>query len=300
MKKRFKYAQWGLAAITVLTLSACDDFDPLSQKGEFYYSNPTTSNISFKIDDKFYEVLPGQRDIIKLSSGKHKLENSQGDIFSFMVFDNNNGGIINPDNHVYYTLSEAYAVEGKADRFKPATYEVVINGHELEMAVRSANATVIDANIFKCDYPLGEAFPDSITVNDRKSVGNIQSKCFDKPELVQYIATEYNENISPDTPDEATQDTVNMSFSYDLPAADFTNPKLQAKAQELLALLKPLQDTNDTDVHEKLNKQAHQLMIELVEIHANSASSSTVAENEKYNNFVSQIGELRGYGIWGR
>lgn len=254
MKKRFKYAQWWLAAITVLTLSACDDFEPLSKKGEFYYSNPTASNISFKVDDKSYDILPGQRDIIKLSSGKHKLENSQGDIFSFMVFDNNNGGIINPDNHVYYTLSEAYAVEGKADRFRPATYEVVINGHELEMAVRSANATVIDANIFKCDYPLGEAFPDSITVNDRKSAGNIQSKCFDKPELIQYIATEYNENISPSTPDEATQDSVNISFSYDLPAADFTNPKLQAKAQELLALLKPLQDTNDTDVHEKLNK----------------------------------------------
>lgn len=41
-------------------------------------------------------------------------------------------------------------------------------------------------------------------------------------------------------------------------------------------------------------------MMELVEIHANSASSSTVAENEKYNNFVRQIGELRGYGIWER
>lgn len=300
MKKRIKYIQWGMAAIAILALSACDDFDPMSQKGEFYYSNPTTSNISFKVDDKPYEVLPGQRDIIKLSAGKHKLENSQGDVFSFMVFDNNNGGIINPDNHVYYTLSEAYAVEGKADRFKPATYEVVINGHELEMAVRSANATVIDANIFKCDYPLGEAFPDSITISDRKSVGNIQSKCFDKSELVQYIAKEYDENISPSTPDEATQDTVNMSFSYELPAIDFANPELQAKAEQLLALLKPLQNTNDTNIHDELNQQAHQLMMELVQIHANSASSSPVAENEKYNNFVSQIGELQGYGVWAR
>lgn len=67
-------------------------------------------------------------------------------------------GIINPNNLVYYTLSEAYVVEGKADRFKPTTYNVTINGHDVNMAVRSANAFVIDANLFKCSYLLGEPF----------------------------------------------------------------------------------------------------------------------------------------------
>ncbi|MEY1388440.1 hypothetical protein AB7044_04890 [Providencia stuartii] len=288
----------GLLAIAMFAVSACDDFDPMSHKGEFYYSNPTNDNISFKVDNNDYNVLPGQRGIIQLASGKHTLENSQGELFSFMVFDNNNGGIINPNNLVYYTLSEAYVVEGKADRFKPTTYNVTINGHDVNMAVRSANAFVIDANLFKCSYLLGEPFPESITTHDQKLDGNIKSKCFDKAELIEYIANEYGEDLQPNMPGDALHDSINMAFSYELPTADFTDQSVQSIAEELVNLLKQLKETNDTAIHEKLNQQFHQLSIELVKAHTNNSASNSVSDNEQYNNFVHQVGELRGYGIW--
>lgn len=290
----------GLLGIAVLSITACDGLDPTSNRGEFYYSNPTSSNISFKVDGKDYEILPGHNDIIKLSSGVHKLENSQGDTFSFMVFDNNNGGILNPDNHVYYTVSEAYAVEGKGARFKPITYNVTINGHEIEMAVRSANASVIDGNLFKCSYQLGEPFPETVVINDRNSDGNIASKCFDKTELVQYISKEYGENLAPVSTGDETKDSINMTFSYDLPAANFTNPEVQAKAEEVLALLKQFKDTNDTDLQEKLEKKFHKLSIDLVTVHTKDAATTPVLQNEAYNDFVNRTSDLRTYGIWVR
>ena len=58
-----------------------------------------------------------------------------------MVYDNNNGGILNPDNFMYYTLSEVYAVKGKTEQFKPVDYPVIINGYEFELPVRSTNAS---------------------------------------------------------------------------------------------------------------------------------------------------------------
>ncbi|POD90368.1 hypothetical protein [Pectobacterium odoriferum] len=289
----------GLIGIVVLSVSACDSLDPTSQKGVFYYSNPTASNLTFKVDGKSYDVLPNHRDTIKLSPGKHILENSKGESFSFMVFDNNNGGIINPNNYTYYTLSEAYAVEGKEKRFNPMTYEVMINGHQLEMAVRSANASVIDANMFKCTYQLGEVFPESITVHDRISSGNIQSKCFDKPELVEYIAEVYGENLAANSIEEKNKDSINMVFSYDVPATNGLNPSIQAPAEKLVELLKNLKETDDTAIHEKLRKQFTQLNIDLVKASTSTrkTSSHSVEQNEKYNDFIHQTGYLFSYGI---
>ncbi|WP_323636402.1 hypothetical protein [Pectobacterium polaris] len=289
--------KFGLITIAALSVSACDSLDFTSNKGVFHYSNPTASNMVFKIDGKSYDVLPSQKDSIKLSPGEHKLENSKGNVFSFMVFDNNNGGIINPDNHVYYTLSEAYAVEGKGKSFKPATYEVTINGHQLEMAARSANASVIDANMFKCSYPLGEPFPDSIKISDKTSNGNIKSKCFDKPELIQYIETEYGEKLTANASGDQNKDSVNMVFNYDIPTTDGLDPKLQAQAEKMVDVLKELKKTSDTSIHDELSKKYTQLSIELVTLSTSDRSTHSVEQNKKYNDFVRQAGDFISYGV---
>ncbi|WP_409308275.1 hypothetical protein [Pectobacterium sp. B1J-3] len=298
MKATFKL---GLICLAALSVSACDDLDPTSQKGVFSYSNPTTNNMTFKVDGKSYDVLPGHKDTLKLSPGEHKLENSKGDTFSFMVFDNNNGGIINPENHVYYTLSEVYAVEGKEKSFKPATYEITINGHQLEMSARSANASVIDANMFKCSYGLGEPFPESITTRDKKSNGNILSKCFDKPELIKYIADQYGENLAVNSPDGENKDSINMAFSYDIPTTNGLDPKIQTQAEKLVSLLKQLKETNDVGIHKELYKQYSDIQSDLIKASVNSdRSNNTLEQREKYNDFSRQAGVLVSYGIWAK
>ncbi|WP_369310188.1 hypothetical protein [Providencia rettgeri] len=289
---------FGCLMVSLLLLSACDGFDSIGSKGKFYYSNPSTNNIRFKVDGKSYEILPNDHGVIMLSSGVHHLENDKGDITEFMVFENNSGGILNPNHFVYYTLSEVYAVDGKADRFKPTSYPITINGYQLNLPIRSANATVIDTNLFRCSYPIGEVFPDSITLHDDKLDGNIKSKCFDQLELVKYMANEYDQNLMPITFDDGDLNSINMTFNYEVPKVEFNDKTVQLKAQQLIKLIEKLKNTDDVDIHKKLNKEFHQATIELVEEHAAMATHNTVEENVKYNDFIQEVNMLIGNGIW--
>ncbi|WP_272677259.1 hypothetical protein ACLI07_06010 [Providencia huaxiensis] len=282
----------------VMLLSACDDMDLLSGKGKFYYSNPSENTITFTLDGKDYDVLPDDKGVVLLSSGLHQLKSDEGHVTDFFVFENNSGGIINPNNFVYYTLSEVYAVDGQEDKFKPASYPITINGPELELPARSSNATLIDTNIFRCSYPVGESFPDSITLYDDKLDGNIKSKCFDKQELVTYLDNEYGQSLLQDPASHKTLDSINMLFMYEVPTVIFDNPDVQVKAEKLIQLVTLLKNTDDVDIHKELNQEFHHAITELVLEQSRSASSSSVAENIKYNNFIQEINILRENGIW--
>ncbi|HEI8462127.1 TPA: hypothetical protein SLE68_001856 [Morganella morganii] len=294
MKTAIKLSVLGSA---VLLMAACDSLDPDSTKNEFWYSNPTDTTLTLKVDDKEYTTEPGTAAKLKLSPGMHSIENAKGEKQNFMVYDNNSGGIINPDNHVYYMLSEVYAVEGQSDRFKPALYDVTINGHDLQMPVRSSNATLIDHNLFNCSYPVGTAFPEEITTSNRQSVGNIKTKCFDKAELVAYIESDYGEKLQPVAPGDELKDSVNMTFDYAIPEPKFKDAETQKQALKLTGLLKQINESDNPDIHDKLNKEIHQTTMDLVSASAGSASSNTVAENEYYNTFITQTGNFRAFGV---
>ncbi|MEI7087804.1 hypothetical protein WCU61_17180 [Pectobacterium versatile] len=295
MKATFKF---GLIFIAGLSISACDSLDFSSNKGKFQYSNPTTKNITFKVDGESYDVLPGAKGIIKISSGMHKLENSKGDILSFIVLDDNKGGIINPDNHVYYTLSEVYATEGKSNKFKPATYDVKINGHQLEIPARSANASVIDASMFKCTYQLDEPFPESIKISDRSSNGNIQSKCFDKKDMLEYLLNTYKEDLKPESPKGEGDDSINIAFNYAAPMASFINADMQKKAEEIISEVNKLKENNNLEAHEKIISNVSQLYGDLITIYAKNTMTLPKEESKKYNDFIRRVGELQTYGVW--
>lgn len=289
---------WLIAVI--VSLSACDDVEIFGGKGKFYYSNPSTNTVTFKLDGKSYDILPDDNGVILLSSGLHHLENSQGYITDFFVFENNSGGIINPNQFIYYTLAEVYAVDGKEANFKPASYPIVINGHALNLPIRSSDSTIIDANLFGCTYPIGEKFPDSITLNDHKLDGNIKSKCFDKLELIQYMRDEYGQNLLPQNGHNASLDSnsINMEFFYEVPKVNFDNPSVQQKAEALVQLITQLKNSNDVNIHKKLNKKFHQAVIEFVDAYVANSTSNTVSENVKYNDFIQKINYLRENGIW--
>lgn len=287
----------GMLSSVVLPLVACDVLDSDNNKNQFYYSNPTNSAITMKIDDKNYTIESGTSGSVKLSPGIHTVQDSQGNKSSFMVFENNKGGIINPNNYMYYTLSEVYAAEGHADRFKPVDYKVTINGYELEMPLKSSNATVIDGNVFQCSYSLGKPFPEEIKTFDKKSQGNIKSKCFDKTELLNYFETDYGEKLTPPSKDDENNDTVNMVFDYTIPVPQFKQADIQKEAEKLVALLNQIKESDDPDIHNKLNKEIHQTTMDLVSVHTKHTAMNTVAENEYYNQFIHQTGNLRGFGV---
>lgn len=281
----------------VLLLTACDSLDPDSTKNEFWYSNPTQQTLTFKVDDKDYALEPGKAAMLKLSPGMHKLQNAKGQQQDFMVYENNSGGIINPDSHIYYMLAEVYAVEGKSDRFKPALYDITINGYQFEMPLRSTNAVLIDHNLFNCSYPVGEAFPDEITTSNRQSNGNIKTKCFDKTELLSYIASEYGQNLEPATADDSHNDSINLTFNYTVPQPAFKDAETQKQATKLTDLLKQIHDSDDADIHDKLNKDIHKATTDVVGAAVKMMANSSVADNEYYNKFIHQSGEFSAYGV---
>lgn len=75
MKTAIKLSVLGSA---VLLMAACDSLDPDSTKNEFWYSNPTDTTLTFKVDDKEYTTEPGTAAKLKLSPGMHSIENAKG------------------------------------------------------------------------------------------------------------------------------------------------------------------------------------------------------------------------------
>ena len=281
----------------VLLLAACDSLDPDSTKNQFWYSNPTDKTLTFKVDGTDYTLEPGKAAMLKLSPGMHHMQGTKGHQQDFMVYENNSGGIINPDKHIYYMLAEVYAVEGKSDRFKPAMYENTINGYTFELPLRSTNAVVIDHNLFNCSYPVGEAFPDQITTSNRQTPGNIKTKCFDKPELLAYMASEYSQPLDPLKSNDPDNDSVNRTFDYTVPEPAFKDAETQKQATKLTDLLKQIQSSDDADIHDKLNKEIHQTTLDIVSAAVKVSSKNSVAENEYYNKFINQTGEFSAYGV---
>ncbi|POP43432.1 hypothetical protein CHU32_10160 [Superficieibacter electus] len=287
----------GLSGAIILALTACDSLDPTSTKGEFHYSNPTTTAIAFKVDDKDYTVEPGATGQLSLSPGMHTMVNAKGEKNQFMVFENNTGGIINPERQMYYMLSEVYAVKGHEKRFRPAEYAVTINGHNLKMPLLSANAAIIDHNFFACKYQLGEPFPDNVTTLDKNTEGNIFNKCFDKTELLTYFEKEYDQKLPPSAENGSTEDSVNTAFDYRIPEPKFKDAETQKQAEKIVALLKQINDSTDPDVHEDVRKALFQATSDLVSADVKVAAKNSVEDNKYYNAFVEQTGNFAGYGI---
>ncbi|MBI6529507.1 hypothetical protein JEP40_10310 [Proteus vulgaris] len=294
MKNFFKIS---LLTSAVLFLSACDQVDLDNKKNKFYYSNPSENMISFSVDGKEYQVEPGKNGYITLSPGEHNLKDSAGNNALFMVYDNNNGGILNPDNFMYYTLSEVYAVKGKTDQFKTVDYPLIINGYEFELPVRSTNATLIDGNTFQCTYSLGEPFPNEIRTRNRNNDGGIKNKCFDKPEFIKYISAEYAKDLKPFTQEDEYNDSVNLDLDYMLPTAEFTDPDIQAEAEELVSLLNQIQESEDPKIHNALKDKLYKATLAVSNAYANRAVKNSVEDNKYYTGFIKATGQFQSYGI---
>uniref|UniRef100_UPI00223F56F8 hypothetical protein n=1 Tax=Providencia rustigianii TaxID=158850 RepID=UPI00223F56F8 len=280
----------------MMLLTACDGFDIVGNKGKFYYSNPTEQAFSFKVDGKDYQVEPRQFGTITLASGEHRLEDESGNVTQFMVYEHNSGGILNPHHGVYYALSEVYSNDEKNKGYQPASRDVTIYGHELNLPIKSTNATVIDGNILRCTYPIGKPYPEP--KNNPNKQEDIKSKCFDQAELIEYFANVYDKNLVPKTEFNENNNSLNINLSYQIPDVKFEDPQVQSIAQNIIDLTQQLKQSNKVDIHQDLNKQYHQLIVSLVESYSESPSSNVPTEYIKLNEFIKEINQLRNYGVW--
>lgn len=297
MKNILKVSLCGALA---LLLSACDLNSLPAHHGEFYYSNPTNMPATIVVDQKSYEIAPYSFAMLKLNSGLHTMENEQGALISFMVFDFNEGGILNPAGHVYYALSEVYAKDVNSDRFKPVQYDVMINGYALKMPLKSANALVMGANYLPCSYPIGTPFPEHIVVGGNNAEGNIKRKCFDKPELLTYLQDNYEMDLTPASILDLGQDSISPMLIDQMPQAQFEDEKMQVVATQIIALLEQIKVSNDPKIHQTLNPQFHELILALLEAKSQSKNRSDPKSSQLYNNFIDHVSALRSHSVWVR
>lgn len=284
--------------MTALLLSACDFSSKPEHHGRFYYSNPTNMPATITVDQKTYDIAPFSVGVVKLDPGLHTMQDGKGDEISFMVFDFNDGGILNPHRQMYYALSEVYANDDSASHFQPVKNSVIINGYELEIPLKSANDPVMGANYLPCSYPIGTPFPEQIVVGDQKLVGNIKSKCFDKPELLAYFKETYEMDLTPESPQDHGKDSITEISNLELPSSDFPDEKMTEIAEQIVSLLKEIKVSNDAKIHEKLNPQFHELILALLKAkqklpHRNDPQLSTL-----YNNFIDQVSAIRTNSVW--
>ena len=71
------------------------------QKSVFILDNPTDTAVNVKIDGKEYSLGAGGYEKMNLKPGKHTLTDSQGKEYSFIIYADSKGGIINPTRSDY-------------------------------------------------------------------------------------------------------------------------------------------------------------------------------------------------------
>ncbi|PXV69052.1 hypothetical protein CLV62_101321 [Dysgonomonas alginatilytica] len=285
----------GLLSVLVMAcmFSACG----LGDNEKFYLTNPTDKSIEVEIADQKYTVEPNGIVELNLTEGTYTMVLPDKETVKFKVFQNSTGGIINPTKSPHVIFTMIYVVDDKAaSSFMPPTNVVLIDGVEYEGPIRTTDAMFIDNNIYRCTYPVGQPFPEVLTVGDQNSKGNMKSKFFTKNEFVDFFSKEAvgDANFHEDNKTAGGETTITEKQSLVFPVADFENKELQEQANKLIATIKGYMDAETGSEQEKFQKQYHDNMMALVNAHKDYTN---VVESQKYNDFVGQAGSFIGLGI---
>jgi len=281
--------------LTIMSFISCDD--PFKRQ-DFYLSNPTAKEITVRIDNQSYVVLPQSFELIKLNAGKHELTYNEQKT-SFNVFKQNSGGIINPTLEPHYIYSMVYATEGNFDKFGSTAREVIIDGVTYEDNIKSTNALFIDNNMYRCTYFLGEAYPEEQITHDKKALGNFFNKFFTKAEFIAF----YEEIL----PAEAKgfhqqnqiadgENTITESDVLALVLPDVDQADLVASYNKEMELVEEFKNSTDAGRQKEIQKELFDLAMSRSKLEINY-SKLTTTQNEAMNAFVHASGRIVGAGI---
>ncbi len=204
------------------------------QKAAFILDNPTDTAIKTKVDGKEYNLGAGEYEKLVLKPGKHTLTDTDGKEFSFIVYADSNGGVINPSRNNYIYVRMAYAVEGAGDSFRPAGEDVVLDGLKYEGPFGMTNDLIIDKNLRNWKYDIHIPFPETIYTSDRNSKGNIFTKIFTQKEFLDFMTEMGVQGIPADKDEMKKTPEVSVAPEYKVPP--FKNPDVKKYAEEMVAL----------------------------------------------------------------
>lgn len=292
-----KQIKTALLLSTTLAVTGCDVLaDIQGESGQFYFSNPEAQAMTLTVDDEAFTLQPDEVGQVTLSEGLHSMQWANGPKISFLVYPENKGGILNPQNKVYYSYSMIYANGDDVNRFSPAVNKVMIDGVPYEDAIHSTNSLIIDQNLFKCHFPIGTPFPDELVTYDKKSIGNIKNKCFTKKEFVAFYSAELGEPMPKVNADDQGN-TITDVYAEVVPKAEFTDPATQEVAKKMETMLTEFVASKEASAQKAAQSQFHELSMAMVTAQSESAAQQTVAENKRYNQFMLDAGHILGAGV---
>lgn len=82
-----------------------------------------------------------------------------------------------------------------------------------------------------------------------------------------------------------------------LPTAEFTDPDIQADAEELVSLLNQIQESDDPKIHNTLKDKLYKATLAVSSAYANRVVKDSVEDNKYYNHFMEESGKFQSYGI---
>ncbi len=281
--------------MAIVTLTSCDS---VLKNQDFYLSNPTDTEITVAIDEQSYALAANTFEVVKVKPGIHKL-NFDGKTTEFNVFTENTGGIINPTLSPHYIYSMIYAKEGSFDRFKSTDRKVIIDGILYEDNIKSTNALIIDNNLYRCKYMLGEAYPSEMVTHNKNTQGNFFNKFFTKQELISFFNDEAEDDYKDFHEKNKTnngENTITEVSERTLFTPNFSDEKLQELYQKQYDLVVEYRKSEDSKRQKAIQKELFDLSMTIAKMDIDYRALST-EENQRMNDFSHQSGNIYGAGI---
>lgn len=233
----------------------------------FYLDNPTNENIEIILDSKIYKLKAKTYEILKLKTGEHIAELSDGRKVYFKIFENSKGGIINPTG-APYILNDFIPYESSRICVEwdvaPKSIKIYIDGVTLNQLVSRDNQYtvlendfIIDKNYIGWDYDIFENVDEEIMKNrlspeiDIHVFSKIYSRYefIDKEDLEYYEANRKNYKIKAHLPKTETD--------YDIPNSQ--DSAFQKYINQIIELDKAYKDAKDEKTQKKILEEFEKL-----------------------------------------
>lgn len=281
--------------MVIITLTSCDR---ILKNQDFYLSNPTDNKITVTIDEQAYDLAANSFEVVKVKPGIHTL-NFNGKTTDFNVFTENTGGIINPTLSPHYIYSMIYAREGSFDGFKSTDRQVKIDGVMYEDNIKSTNALLIDNNLYRCKYMLGEAYPSEMVTHNKNTQGNFFNKFFTKQEFINF----FNEEASDDYKDyheknkkSNGENTITEVSERTLFSPDFSDEELQELSKKQYDLVVEYRKSKDPKRQKAIQKELFDLTMSKAKLDIDNSAAAR-EENQRMDDFTLQSANITGAGI---
>lgn len=278
--------------LLVTTFISCGD---VFKKQDFYLSNPTNDILKVFIDGNEHTLQANTHEVLTLKEGKHTLK-YEDKVTNFNVFTGNTGGIINPTLAPHYIFSMVYATEGNFSHFKSIAKPITIDGVVYEENIKSTNALLIDNNLYRCTYSLGEAYPDEINTHNKQATGNFFNKFFTKKEILAFIADQQGTTEPQGTKAVNSEDTITEISTKEIAPIQIPIPELQAIYEKKIALATEYRNSTDAKRQKEIQKELFDISMSTSKLNIDY-SALTVPQNQSMNDFEYQIGAITGAGI---